>query len=139
VERLKSEVLNRDEVQDLIASAWSAVRRMMVTASEDEQSRLRLRVRAGLLALGARMKADQGLQEKVDGWIEGAVTYVVTTYRSEITALITDTVAGWDAEHTTRKIEAHIGRDLQFIRINGTVVGSLAGLLIHTVSRMLGA
>lgn len=53
--------------------------------------------------------------------------------------LITDTVAGWDAEHTTRKIEAHIGRDLQFIRINGTVVGSLAGLLIYTVSRIVGA
>ncbi|MEU6158210.1 DUF445 domain-containing protein [Streptomyces sp. NPDC047130] len=139
VERLKAEVLNRDEVQDLIASAWSAVRRMMVEASEDEQSRLRLRVRAALLSLGARMKADRRLQEKVDRWVEGAVTYVVTTYRGEITALITDTVAGWDAEHTTRKIEAHIGRDLQFIRINGTVVGSLAGLLIHTVSRMLGA
>jgi uncharacterized membrane-anchored protein YjiN (DUF445 family) len=139
VERLKNEVLGRDEVQDLIASAWSAVRRMMVAASEDERSALRLRVRAALLSLGARMKEDQRLQAKVDGWVEGAVTYVVTTYRSEITALITDTVAGWDARHTTRKIEAHIGRDLQFIRINGTVVGSLAGLLIHTVSRMLGA
>jgi uncharacterized membrane-anchored protein YjiN (DUF445 family) len=63
----------------------------------------------------------------------------MTTYRKEITSLITDTVAGWDAAHTTRKIEAHIGRDLQFIRINGTVVGSLAGLLIYTVSRALGA
>lgn len=48
-------------------------------------------------------------------------------------------MAGWDAEHTTKKIEANIGRDLQFIRINGTVVGSLAGLLIYTVARMLGA
>ena len=55
--------------------------------------------------------------------MEGAAVYVVTTYRREITSLITDTVAGWDAEHTSRKIEAHIGRDLQFIRINGTVVG----------------
>jgi len=67
-----------------------------------------------------------------------AAVYVVTTYRKEITSLITDTVAGWDAEHTTKKIEANIGRDLQFIRINGTVVGSLAGLLIYVVSRALG-
>ncbi|MGW0423948.1 DUF445 domain-containing protein [Streptomyces sp. NPDC003015] len=139
VERLKGEVLGRGEVQDLIASAWTAVRSMIVSAAEDERSELRLRVRASLLSLGARMAVDPKVQAKVDGWVEGAAVYVVTTYRREITSLITDTVAGWDAEHTTRKIEANIGRDLQFIRINGTVVGSLAGLLIYTVSRALGA
>ncbi|WP_328669334.1 DUF445 domain-containing protein [Streptomyces sp. NBC_00328] len=139
VERLKGEVLGRGEVQDLIASAWTAVRSMIVSAAEDERSELRLRVRASLLSLGARMATEPKLQAKVDSWVEGAAVYVVTTYRKEITSLITDTVAGWDAEHTTRKIEANIGRDLQFIRINGTVVGSLAGLLIYVVSRALGA
>jgi uncharacterized membrane-anchored protein YjiN (DUF445 family) len=139
VERLKTEVLGRGEVQDLIASAWTAVRSMIVSAAEDERSELRLRVRASLLSLGARMASDTKVQGKVDQWLEGAAVYVVTTYRREITSLITDTVASWDPEHTTKKIEANIGRDLQFIRINGTVVGSLAGLLIYTVSRMLGA
>ncbi|MFH8799313.1 DUF445 domain-containing protein [Streptomyces sp. NPDC017936] len=139
VERLKGEVLGRGEVQDLIASVWTAVRSMIVAAAEDERSELRLRVRAALLSLGSRMATEQKVQEKVDSWVEGAAVHVVTTYRTEITSLITDTVAGWDAEHTTRKIEAHIGRDLQFIRINGTVVGSLAGLLIYTVARALGA
>lgn len=139
VERLKTEVLGRGEVQDLIASAWTAVRSMIVSAAEDERSELRMRVRASLLALGARMASDTKVQGKVDAWVEGAAVYVVTTYRKEITSLITDTVASWDAEHTTKKIEANIGRDLQFIRINGTVVGSLAGLLIYTVSRILGA
>lgn len=139
VERLKGEVLARGEVQDLIASAWTAVRSMIVSAAEDERSELRLRVRSSLLSLGARMAAEPSMQNKVDRWVEGAAVHVVTTYRAEITSLITDTVAGWDAEHTTRKIEAHIGRDLQFIRINGTVVGSLAGLVIYTVARALGA
>ncbi|GHA69229.1 membrane protein [Streptomyces tendae] len=139
VERLKTEVLGRGEVQDLIASAWTAVRSMIVSAAEDERSELRLRVRASLLSLGSRMASDAKVQAKVDGWVEGAAVYVVTTYRKEITSLITDTVASWDAEHTTKKIEANIGRDLQFIRINGTVVGSLAGLLIYAVSRILGA
>ncbi|KEF03979.1 MULTISPECIES: DUF445 domain-containing protein [Streptomyces] len=138
VERLKSEVLGRGEVQDLIASAWSSVRTMIVAAAEDENSELRLRTRAALLSLGKRMAGDGRLQGKVDGWLEGAAVYVVTTYRDEITSLITDTVASWDAEHTSKKIEAHIGRDLQFIRINGTVVGALAGLCIYTVSRLLG-
>ncbi|WP_436847896.1 DUF445 domain-containing protein [Streptomyces coeruleorubidus] len=139
IERLKGEVLGRGEVQDLIASAWTAVRSMIVAAAEDERSELRLRVRASLLSLGSRMAAERKVQDKVDKWVEDAAVYVVTTYRKEITSLITDTVASWDAEHTTRKIEANIGRDLQFIRINGTVVGSLAGLLIYTVSHALGA
>ncbi|MFI9261837.1 DUF445 domain-containing protein [Streptomyces sioyaensis] len=138
VERLKAEVLGRSEVQDLIASAWGSVRGMIVAAAEDERSELRLRVRAALLSLGRRLAAEERLQGKVDGWLENAAVYVVTTYQSEITALITDTVAGWDAEHTSKKIEAHIGRDLQFIRINGTVVGALAGLAIYTVSQAFG-
>lgn len=139
VERLKSEILARGEVQDVIASTWAAVRSMIIAAAEDEQSELRLRVRGSLMSLGARLATDGRLQDKVEGWIEGALVYVVTTYRTEITSLITDTVAGWDAEHTSRKIEAHIGRDLQFIRINGTVVGALAGLMIYAVSKALGA
>ncbi|MGW7004076.1 DUF445 domain-containing protein [Streptomyces sp. NPDC054933] len=138
VERLKRDLLARGEVQDLIESTWNAVRSMVVSAAADERSELRLRTRASLLSLGARMASDRRLQAKVDGWLEDAATYVVTTYRDEITALITETVAGWDAEQTSRKIEAHVGRDLQFIRINGTVVGALAGLLIYTVSRVVG-
>ncbi|MEU8784669.1 DUF445 domain-containing protein [Streptomyces sp. NPDC048637] len=138
VERLKSEVLGRGEVQDLIASAWGSVRAMIVAAAEDERSELRLRVRAALLSLGRRLAGEERLQGKVDGWLEGAAVYVVTTYQSEITSLITDTVAGWDAEQTSKKIEAHIGRDLQFIRINGTVVGALAGLAIYAVSQAFG-
>ncbi|MFI9247217.1 DUF445 domain-containing protein [Streptomyces sp. NPDC053086] len=138
VERLKSEVLRCGEVQDLIASAWVAARHMTVAAARDERSELRLRVRASLLSLGARMASETMLRNKVDSWVESTAVHIVTTYRNEITSLITETVAGWDAKHTTRKIEAHIGRDLQFIRINGTVMGSLAGLLIYTVSRALG-
>ncbi|UTO68142.1 DUF445 domain-containing protein [Streptomyces rapamycinicus] len=139
VERVKSEVLGRGDVQDLIASAWASVRAMIVAAAEDERSELRQRARAAILSLGRRMVTDRRLRDKVDGWLEDAAVYVVTTYRDEITSLISETVASWDADHTSRKIEAHIGRDLQFIRINGTVVGALAGLVIYTVSRALGA
>ncbi|UUN27106.1 DUF445 domain-containing protein [Streptomyces sp. FIT100] len=139
VERMKSDVLARPEVQDIIASAWASVRTMIISAAEDERSELRLRARASLMSFGARLATDGRLQQKLEGWVEEAAVYVVTTYRTEITSLISDTVAGWDAEHTSRKIEAHIGRDLQFIRINGTVVGALAGLVIYTVAHALGA
>ncbi|MFD8009958.1 DUF445 domain-containing protein [Streptomyces sp. NPDC058955] len=138
VERLKSDLLTRPEVQDVIASAWASVRALILAAAEDDRSQLRLRARASLISLGKRLASDPHLQQKVDGWLEQAATHLVTTYRPEITSLITDTVAGWDADQTSKKIEANIGRDLQFIRINGTVVGALAGLAIHTISRAVG-
>ncbi|QES06298.1 DUF445 domain-containing protein [Streptomyces venezuelae] len=138
IERLKSDLLARPEIQDVIASAWASVRSLIIAAAEDDRSQLRLRARASLISLGNRLSTDARLQSKVEGWAEDAAAYVVTTYRPEITSLITDTVAGWDATQTSKKIEANIGRDLQFIRINGTVVGALAGLLIYTVSHAAG-
>ncbi|MCF3962251.1 DUF445 domain-containing protein [Streptomyces fuscigenes] len=139
IERLKSDLIARPEVQDIIASAWSSLRSMIISAAEDDSSELRTRARTSLLALGRRLATDERLQDKLEGWIEDAASYVVSTYRGEITSLITDTVKSWNADDTSKKIEAHIGRDLQFIRINGTVVGALAGLLIYTVSHALGA
>lgn len=134
VERAKEQLLARPEVQELIASSWSAVRSLVLAAAEDEESELRRRMRAGVRSLGVRLASDARFQGKVDGWLEDAAEYVVEHYRGEITSLISETVAGWDAVEASRKIEANVGRDLQFIRINGTVVGALAGLLIHTVS-----
>ncbi|KAB8161404.1 DUF445 family protein [Streptomyces sp. 3MP-14] len=138
VERLKNDLLNRPAVQDLIASAWSALRAMIVDAAEDERSALRLRARSFVLTTGGRLSSDERLRAKLDGWVADATIYVVNGYRAEITSLITDTVAAWDAPTTSRKIELHIGRDLQFIRLNGTVIGALAGLLIHAATRALG-
>ncbi|MFJ1755285.1 DUF445 domain-containing protein [Kitasatospora sp. NPDC088134] len=138
VERAKADLLARPEVQDLIASSWAAVRGLVLNAAEDENSELRRRITEGLRAFGRRLATDGKLQAKTDGWLLDAAEYVVSTYREEITSLISETVAGWDAADASRKIEANVGRDLQFIRINGTVVGALAGLLIHTVSTALG-
>ncbi|MGK4580973.1 DUF445 domain-containing protein [Kitasatospora sp. HPMI-4] len=139
VERAKADLLARAEVQELIASSWAAVRSLVVTAAEDEESELRRRIRDGVRSFAQRLATDPKLQAKTDGWLQDAAQYVVETYREEITALISETVAGWDADDASRKIEANVGRDLQFIRINGTVVGALAGLLIHTVTVVFGS
>jgi uncharacterized membrane-anchored protein YjiN (DUF445 family) len=77
------------------------------------------------------------MRANVDGWVDRGARYLVENYAVEITTLVTDTVARWDAEEASKKIELQVGRDLQFIRINGTVVGSLAGLLIYTISQLL--
>jgi uncharacterized membrane-anchored protein YjiN (DUF445 family) len=124
-------------VQDLIASVWNSVRGMILAASDDEDSQLRRRIRDGVANFGQRLAGDAKMQAKLDGWLQDAAEHVIGTYRSEITSLITDTVASWDAADASRKIEANVGRDLQFIRINGTVVGAIAGVLIHALTSVL--
>jgi uncharacterized membrane-anchored protein YjiN (DUF445 family) len=136
-EQIKHQLLDHPAVRNVIASTWDHVKQMLLDAAEDPSSELRTRVTNGLASLGTRLVADDVLREKVDGWVLDSSAYVVTNYRHEITALISDTVQRWDAEETSRKIELQVGRDLQFIRINGTVVGSLAGLLIYTVAQLI--
>ncbi|HEV7450744.1 MAG TPA: DUF445 family protein [Pseudonocardiaceae bacterium] len=136
-ESVKRQVLAHPEFQTLVGSAWGTAKKMLLEAAEDPSSELRRRVRDGLVALGERLGSDAELRSKVDIWLEGAASYVVSNYRGEITTLITDTVQRWDAEETSRKVELQVGRDLQFIRINGTLVGAIAGLAIHAVSQLL--
>lgn len=87
--------------------------------------------------LGVRIRDDKPLQEKMNGWVARSAKHVAENYSREIISVITETVRGWVAEETSKKIELQVGRDLQFIRINGTVVGSLAGLAIYTVSVLI--
>ena len=136
-EAVKRQVIDNPAVQRLIGSAWGTAKRMLLDAAADPSSELRRRVRDELAKLGDRLAEDAELRGKVDAWLEGAAAHVVTNYAAEITTLITDTVQRWDAEETSRKVELQVGRDLQFIRINGTVVGALAGLAIHTASQLL--
>jgi uncharacterized membrane-anchored protein YjiN (DUF445 family) len=138
-ELVKGQIVHHPEVERLIGSACSTAKEMLLNAAEDPSSELRRRVRLGLVSLGERLVSadDDTLRSKVDNWVEGAAAYLVTNYSSEITTIITDTIERWDAEETSRKIELQVGRDLQFIRINGTVVGSLAGLIIYSLAQLL--
>ena len=82
------------------------------------------------------MKQDPELLAKIDNWIVDVAKYLVDRFRDDVAGLISDTVNSWDAEATSRRIELAVGRDLQFIRINGTLVGGLAGLVIYTLTRI---
>ena len=137
-DRFKNELLTNPATEAAAVEAWAALRRMVLEGFTEEDGDLRGRLAEAVRSLGVRLNADAPLREKADAWVEGAAVYVVSTYRNEITALITDTVNAWDPEETSRKIEIQIGRDLQFIRINGTVVGALAGLLIYSLTKLSG-
>jgi uncharacterized membrane-anchored protein YjiN (DUF445 family) len=138
VELLKERLLTHPDVREAVASIWSTARRLLLDAIDDEHGELRRRTTAGLADLGHRLAADLVLQAKVDGYLADAAAHAAGAYSSEVATVISDTIARWDGQEASRRIELQVGRDLQFIRINGTVVGALAGLAIHTISVLAG-
>jgi uncharacterized membrane-anchored protein YjiN (DUF445 family) len=136
-ERWKEELLGHPAVRSWTASLWSDLKAALQRQSADPGSELRRRLEAAALQLGRTLQADAGLRDKLDRWLERVVTYVVEQERHQVADLIATTVERWDPQEASRRIESQVGRDLQFIRINGTVVGGLAGLVIHSVGRLI--
>jgi uncharacterized membrane-anchored protein YjiN (DUF445 family) len=130
-------LVDRPPVREAVRDLAGAARRAVLELVEDPSSELRQRCVVMLRDLGVRLGEDAGLRAKLNDWTVAAAAHVVTNYRHELTRTVSDTVERWDPAETTRKIELQVGRDLQFIRINGTVVGSMAGLLIYAVGQLV--
>jgi uncharacterized membrane-anchored protein YjiN (DUF445 family) len=134
---LKQELLDHPEVHRWIESLWGETKRGMLVAVDDPDSELRRRVVSSTQRLGQRLAAEPELQRKIDDWVASGLANPVANYRAEVSEIIASTVTKWDADATATKLELQVGRDLQFIRINGTVVGGLAGFVIHAVGQLL--
>lgn len=135
-ERLKRRVLSQPQTVRSAVSIWSAVRASLLEALATPDSVIRQRAVAALAEFGARVAAEEALRERFDGAAADAAAFLVRRYGMELTTVITDTIERWDGREAARRIELHVGRDLQFIRINGTIVGGLAGLLIYSLGQL---
>ncbi|WP_082690299.1 DUF445 domain-containing protein [Mycobacterium sp. M26] len=136
-EAVKEQLMARDEVTRAAETAWKTLKRLVLDGVDDPSSTLRKRIADSVVRIGESLRDDAELRDKVDNWIVRGAQHLVGQYGAEITTIITDTIERWDAEEASRRIELHVGRDLQFIRINGTVVGALAGLVIYTVAQII--
>ncbi|WP_349269997.1 membrane protein [Mycolicibacterium parafortuitum] len=136
-ENVKEQIMARDEVTRAAETAWTAAKRIILESVDDPSSTLRTRIADTVVRIGESLRDDADLRDKVDNWVVRGAQHLVSQYGAEITTIITDTIERWDAEEASRRIELHVGRDLQFIRINGTVVGSLAGLVIYSIAQLL--
>ncbi|MEN2736980.1 DUF445 domain-containing protein [Microbacterium sp. X-17] len=139
LEAAKARAFDDPRIRELAAQAWAAARSAAVDALSDPDSELRRRMSAALADAAGRVAADPELRASLNQRIAGAAGHLVSTYRHDIASVITETVRGWDPAETTDKIETQVGRDLQFIRINGTVVGALAGLAIYTIATLISS
>jgi len=136
-ERLKRRMLQTPQVAATAISLWSAVRGALLVALEEPASLVRTRAVAAATDFGRRLGTDEVLRARLDGWAGDFAAYVVRTYGDEMATVISDTVERWDGADAARRIELHVGRDLQFIRINGTLVGGLAGLVIYALTQLV--
>ena len=134
LEDAKSAVFDSPRVRELAAEAWNTAKAGLLRSLDDPASPLRRRATEALVEVGSRLAADPALQKRVDDRITDAAVFLVDRYRHDIASIITDTVEKWDAAETTEKIELMVGRDLQYIRLNGTIVGALAGLVIFAIA-----
>jgi uncharacterized membrane-anchored protein YjiN (DUF445 family) len=133
-EGLKLRLLDHPQFSATGISLWNALRRALLGALRDEKGELRSRLQHELTAFAERLTTDEDLRRRLDGLAADAVVFAVERYGAELTTVITHTIERWDGQEAARRIELHVGRDLQFIRINGTIVGGLVGLVIHTVT-----
>ena len=130
-------MLTQPKVATTSIAIWDALRRALVGSLEDPDGLVRRRAVEELTALGHRLMTDEAFGDRVDEVLADVAAYVVDHYGRDLATIISATVNRWDGKETAERIELHVGRDLQFIRINGTVVGGLAGLAIHAVSSVL--
>ncbi|MBK0420552.1 DUF445 family protein [Leucobacter sp. CSA2] len=137
LESFKHEVFDSPRIRALAASTWESARAALVEMLEDPRSELRTRIVSASQDFGHRLLDDPTLQYKIDVWVMDVVEHLVRTYRHDLASVVTETVQRWDAQEAAEKIELQVGKDLQFIRLNGTVVGSLAGLAIYTIATLV--
>lgn len=135
-ERLKERLLSQPQVAATSIALWDALRRALIGSLHEHDGLLRRRAVEELHSLGDKMMADRDFAARVDAVLADVAAYVVNNYGHELATIISATVNRWDGKETADRIELHVGRDLQFIRINGTVVGGLAGLAIYTISSL---
>ncbi|ADP80485.1 DUF445 domain-containing protein [Pseudofrankia inefficax] len=137
VEEFKTQALASPAAADAVAAMWSTAKGILLDLSTDEFSVPRRAATTRLASFGEKLTTDPELAASVNQAAGDLAARAVNRYKGDIAAIIGDTVASWEPAEASRRIELQVGRDLQFIRINGTVVGALAGLLIHLVTELV--
>jgi uncharacterized membrane-anchored protein YjiN (DUF445 family) len=133
-ERLKERLLDHPQVVESGIALWNALRRALQESLLAPEGAVRDHLVRELTGFGSRLREDAALRGKIDAAAADLSVFVVERYGAELTSVITQTIERWDGREAARRIELHVGRDLQFIRINGTIVGGLVGLVIHAVT-----
>ncbi len=137
-ESFKVRLLDHPQVVTTAISLWKAMRSALLGSIRERDGAVRRRLLEELNLFSGRLREDAALRERLDRTAADVAVFMIGRYGAELTTVITHTIERWDGKEAARRIELHVGRDLQFIRINGTIVGGLVGVVIHAISILTG-
>ena len=137
VEQAKLQLLDHPKMREWLSTLWEQGKALVVEGAANPGSDLRRSVESLTMRAGEVLRDDPSVGTKVDEALQRITGHIVTNYADDLAAVISTTVERWDTGQTSRRLELQVGRDLQFIRINGTVVGALAGVAIHALTQLL--
>jgi uncharacterized membrane-anchored protein YjiN (DUF445 family) len=137
-EQLKRDVLGSAGLRDWSSSLWQKAKDTLRAQAADPESELRRRLADALMAAGRRLGSDSRLADGLERMVESGARALASQFHDELADLVTGTIERWDAAETSSQLELLLGRDLQYIRINGTVVGAGVGLALHAIVLALG-
>lgn len=137
VEAMKRDLLENPAVAEWWLGVWERIRLSLIRRARDPESALGEEMRLAMAEMGHALQADQGLQDQVNRFARRTAVGISTRYGGQIVQLVSETVKRWDAVTITARIESAVGRDLQFIRVNGTLVGGLVGVSLHALDGVL--
>jgi uncharacterized membrane-anchored protein YjiN (DUF445 family) len=136
-ERLKGELLGSAALQDWYSDLWQRAKHTLRNQAADPESELRQRLAEALVIAGSRIASDSRLQDGMGRMLESGASALADQFHDELAGLVTGTIQHWNAAETSSQLELLLGRDLQYIRINGTVVGAAVGLVLHAIALAL--
>ena len=131
---IKNDFLKEEKIQQYSTDIWNSIKKSLSTELEENQSSLKNYIRKNLAELSQNLKTDEVLQNKIDHWVQATAYKYILKNTHQFGALISSTVGNWEGKELSAKMELEVGKDLQFIRVNGTIVGGLVGLIIYTIS-----
>jgi uncharacterized membrane-anchored protein YjiN (DUF445 family) len=136
VEAMKVELLDNKSVSLWLDTIWQKGREAMIRAARNPDAAMAGKLGEVLKSMGHSLEQDARMKRAVNQFARRAVSGMAASYGSSIVKLVSETVRGWDARTITARLESAVGRDLQYIRINGTLVGGLVGLTLHALDSL---
>lgn len=134
---IKDDFLKTEKLTQYAEDIWFSIKKSVINELTEEQSALKIYIKKNLTELATNLKSDEKLQHKIDSWIRVTAYKYILKNTKEAGLLISNTVGNWEGKELSRKLELEVGKDLQFIRINGTIVGGLVGLIIYTIAHFI--
>jgi uncharacterized membrane-anchored protein YjiN (DUF445 family) len=137
VEGMKDGLLANPAMQRWLDGLWEQARGALLSIARDPERAMNGKLGDLLRQLGETLAHDPRLSRTINRFVRRSIVGIAADYGDGIVRLVSETVRGWDADTITRRLENAVGRDLQYIRVNGTLVGGLVGLVIHAVDMVL--